>query len=377
MNIRVFYKLLILIGLLISCTNHQTNLATIISEDAIEENSIEKLFNIEKTKLMFLEQDSNVVLGKIEKMVSYNGDYFVLSRCGNNLLNLYRYNSDGKFINKVGTIGGASNEYVLLSTFFIQDNKVYVIDSCRNKMLVYSIDGTYIQSIKGKDDDFSFVLDAVAINNENVLLYNGLNTEPCVLFSIYNIPKMKITNEILTDISASSWGYYSNKRLAKNSTGAFFFLPFDKGIYTLDDDYSQKKIFQVNYLGDIPNFSSTQYDEIEQIIHNSDVSLFYSLFALDNKILINFIDGSIIWDISNHCGNFIPHKSDFTDNIFPFEGLYVKCTTENGFIAVIDEDSFKVMMRGHNPCDLFDNNEKEIQCHLYDGSPVIVRYYLN
>lgn len=108
----------IIIGLLMSCTNHQNDLVTTISEDVLEKSSIEKLFHVEKTKLMFLEQDSDVVVGEIEKMISCNDDLFVLSTNGSSLSNLYRYSIDGQFINKIGTFGGASNEYLFISTFF-------------------------------------------------------------------------------------------------------------------------------------------------------------------------------------------------------------------------------------------------------------------
>ena len=193
---------------------------------------------------------------------------------------------------------------------------------------------------------------------------------------MYNIPKKKVINEIHTDISADSWGYYSNKRLARNSNGAFFFLPFDKGIYTINADMTEEKAVQVDYLGEVPAYSSAQYDEIEKIVYDADVSLFWSIFANEQKFLINFMPGSIIWDISQQQGRYIPESLDCTNNIFPFVGTSVKCATEDGFITVFDDDSFKAIIREHNPSDLFNNSEGEIQRNLYDGSPVIVRFYL-
>lgn len=371
-----FICCIIIVGLLLSCTNHHNDIAITMSEDVIGKSSTEEIFNIKKTKLVFLEQDSNVLVGEINKMISCKDDLFVLSRSGNDIYNLFRYTLDGQFINKIGSMGGSGKEYIQISTFFIQGDKVYIIDSYRNKMLVYSFDGTFIQSVKGADGDFAHVLDAVSIDDENVLLYNGLNTDPCALFTMYNIPKKKVINEIHTDISADCWGYYSNKRLTRNSNGAFFFLPFDKGIYTINADMTEEKAMQVDYLGEVPAYSSAQYDEIEKIVYDADVSLFWSIFANEQKFLINFMPGSIIWDISQQQGRYIPESLDCTKNIFPFVGTSVKCATEDGFIMVFDDDSFKSIIREHNPSDLFNNSEGEIQRNLYDGSPVIVRFYL-
>ena len=359
-----------------SCTNHQNDLVTTISEDVLEKSSIEKLFHVEKTKLMFLEEDSDVVVGQINKMISCNDDLFVLSTNGSSLSNLYRYSIDGQFINKIGTFGGASNEYLFISTFFVQDDKVYIVDTRRNKLLVYSFDGTFIQAIKATDDEFLDALDATAIDHENVLVFHGIHTEPGTLFSIFNIPKKKVVNKIATDISAPFWRHYSSTRWAQNSSGTFFFLPFDKGIYTMNDKFTKEKTMQVDYLGKIPNFSSTQYDEIEQLIYDSDVSLFFSIYANEQILLISFLSGSIIWDISKQHANFIPNSSDCTNNVFPFEGTYIKCATKDGFIAFIDEDSFKTILSEHKPSDLFNNSESEIENRLYDGSPILVRYYL-
>ena len=68
---------IIIVGLLLSCTNHQNDLAITISEDMIGKSSTEEIFNVKKTKLVFLEQDSNVLVGEINKMISCKDDIFV------------------------------------------------------------------------------------------------------------------------------------------------------------------------------------------------------------------------------------------------------------------------------------------------------------
>lgn len=73
-------------------------------------------------KVIFLETNESCLIGMITKIQVYDKYIFILD--SSVAKSLYVFDKDGRFIRKIGTIGGAPGDYVSIDDFAINhDNK--------------------------------------------------------------------------------------------------------------------------------------------------------------------------------------------------------------------------------------------------------------
>ena len=81
---------------------------------------------------------------------------------------IYHFNKTGKYINTIGTVGRAYNEYLELSDFTVSDNSVLVFDSQNRQALHYALDGTLQKKdMLQKEFEKAYLLD------DDYILYLG------------------------------------------------------------------------------------------------------------------------------------------------------------------------------------------------------------
>ncbi len=162
------------------------NVSTILI-DSIPENKIGLYSEIySNVHYIPLESGQNSIIGCIDKIqVSKNNDIVIFDRRARIVL---RFDSDGKFINKIGNIGHAENEYtepldVVYDEF--RDN-VVVYDNAKKRLLFYDMNGKYIHSILLNEYIGSFEV----LDNDHIVLYVGY----CVNSSNKETPNYIIIN---------------------------------------------------------------------------------------------------------------------------------------------------------------------------------------
>jgi len=107
-------------------------------------------------KTIILETNSDVLLDNINSIQVYGDKIFILDN--NKSMGLYLFDKNGKFIQRIGSVGQGPGEYVRLDDFTIdKKNKlIYVLDSYTHNILKYDLmTGKYISDIRLRDHSIS------------------------------------------------------------------------------------------------------------------------------------------------------------------------------------------------------------------------------
>jgi len=125
----------------------------------VEETRLSNIIKVEK--VIPLESGADCMVGDITKLVKENGMYFVESARNAILV----FDSAGRFLNDIGDVGGAENEYTSISDFDVCGESVYVLSPM--KIQEYSIAGKYVRTIPTQYAAAS----ALKVLNDKFILY--------------------------------------------------------------------------------------------------------------------------------------------------------------------------------------------------------------
>lgn len=92
-----------------------------------------------------IENDSTNLIGGIDKITIHNGDYYVLDR--HRTGNLWRIDSRGRFLNRIGRVGRGPGEYGEPTDFMVDSTGVTILDQYSRGLLFYDLDGTYRNTV--------------------------------------------------------------------------------------------------------------------------------------------------------------------------------------------------------------------------------------
>lgn len=283
-----------------------------------------------------LELTKGSIIGSAEKVVATDDSYYILSRKDGFFKELFRFDKSGHFQNKIGDAGHSKKEYNTISTFFVDDNKVYIVDGDSKKMLCYTPDGKYKSCHHEKGTELRFIHEAVSLGKGLVLMTKGINAWDNTAVQVAKLPNMRIQKIITTDYTYNGLYPYAWHEVAKTDSATYIILPYDKTIYRLNTpDLTLQKLLTVNYLGEIPPLTETDKDAVDNILDKKNIYTIHSIYATNNLLLINFVAGSIIYDISHDHAKFINNEIDIdTLTQYPFAGIQTLCTDGDNFVNV-------------------------------------------
>lgn len=109
-------------------------------DDSAVENPTELIKDMNIIPLVI---DSGEVIMSFPQKVEIIDNYVLV--LDNN--NLFEFDGDGNFLRQIGRNGHGHGEYLHLITFTTNNGNVNLIDPSKNSVLVYSIDGDFIEEI--------------------------------------------------------------------------------------------------------------------------------------------------------------------------------------------------------------------------------------
>lgn len=133
---------------LIACRNKGKGVQTVSDVKEITFNEAPNDYMLAKqfkrTRMVQLEYTDDCFIGEIKKVVSTEGMLFILTRNDE----IFCFNeTTGKFIKRIGNIGEGPGEYLKATSIFLNEKEktISVVDDVKSVILVYSIDGKYIE----------------------------------------------------------------------------------------------------------------------------------------------------------------------------------------------------------------------------------------
>ena len=156
---------------------------------------------IESVAFIPLEASEECVLGNVRKIQVYNDDVYVMADGKQRLCELYRFNSKGRLLNKVGNIGNSKSEYLRMASFFVLNKEVYVADADNRKVLVYGVDGAFHRSYDC-GESIMFLHNMTSLDDKTAAFSYNINfSENKALYDIVDLSTMKTLHTIDTDFT--------------------------------------------------------------------------------------------------------------------------------------------------------------------------------
>jgi len=94
-----------------------------------------------------LETSSECMIGGITRLIEANGNYFILDGMNNIVA---RFDSEGKFVTKIGVMGNGPGEYLKIVDFIVdkKNQLIKLYDIRSRKIIVYDFNGSFIKEFR-------------------------------------------------------------------------------------------------------------------------------------------------------------------------------------------------------------------------------------
>ncbi len=360
-------------------TDNEQSIIVISKNNVVEVNDTLAQDVVDSISIIPLEERPECLLGNIKKIQKENGEYFVMSEGSNGLSELYRFSHDGKFLNKIGRLGNARSEYIRMGTFFVYKEKVYIADLNKNRIVVYNVNGDFIDCNEN-NEKIKFLHDITVFDNGHALFSYNINfNEDNILFEVIDLETFKSLHTITTKYKVEGSFPFSLKEIGCNNGIVMLSLPFDNNIYEMDqNDYSLSKKYSLELWGDIPSIESNDFEEAQSTIEESGTNLLYGFFFSDDKILFNSIEGSVLWYINSNKGVYLKNGLNLGRMThLPFFPLSVSYSDKEGFYSVFSSEDYmeminKIKAKGNENGSL----PSKIEAIREKKNPIIVKYIL-
>lgn len=161
--------------LLFSCKGTEVGIGSVTGFDLPEKENGEGIEGV-KYKLVPLEQKEGYVLSSPRKLIMADSIVYILDS-----RQLVSYTVDGKFRCKIGQNGHGRNEYITLTTFYVDDDKnVVLLDSYKNSLIKFNKDGKFLDEKKLAPADLKYAQSLMPTEKGNQLfvynhIYNDFN----------------------------------------------------------------------------------------------------------------------------------------------------------------------------------------------------------
>ncbi len=96
------------------------------------------------------------------------------------------FSSDGKFLGTVGKRGNGPEEYVSISSFYVDtvEKTIHLIDPLKMAVNEYDLSGKFLKKTDHENRNLSFVKKAVPLSNNELFCYSASNWEDNSIYSI-------------------------------------------------------------------------------------------------------------------------------------------------------------------------------------------------
>lgn len=240
---------------------------------------------VERVSHIYLENTSEALIGNIDKIVYNNERFYILDR--SIAKKVLVFDSSGKFLFKIGELGGGPGEFIEVTSFTIDDKNdmLYVYDCTKLSISKFDKNGKFIETI---------VVDFYALNVE-------FHNDRFFFYTNYTESKKGPYNIIVTDMNGnvvsrqfpfkekSSMHGFSNTCFHQSDGELRLIQGFDNEIYGFDEDKAYSK-FRLLFNGkptSIANFPD--FDQLEDyLMEHSRVVDFYN--ESDDLIYFMYFD---------------------------------------------------------------------------------------
>ena len=194
-----------------------------------------------------LESSRSCFIGMIDQILFANDKIIVFDR--RKVKGIFVFDKNGKFLNRIGSLGRAANEYIDPGHIALVPGKdqVAVLDVANKKIKIYRFDGKYVGS-----EDLPLYILSVEYITENIKVGSIIGRQSM------SIPEHKgasllmfnkdwqITSSGFQDPYQSSMNFNSTNNLTKFADRVYYTPPYEDKIYRVYPD-SLQLLYQIDF----------------------------------------------------------------------------------------------------------------------------------
>lgn len=317
-----------------------------IEIDRLAKNDIKAInLDIENPEVVVLENREEYMIGEIKKVISYDESYYILTKEG-----LFKFSGKGKFISKIGNRGNGHGEYIALNNFCILEDFIYIFDCNREKVIVFDINGRHQRDI-ADIRSIKFMIDAMPMTSDKIILSNGLNFDNHILYSMW-IPSdpLKLEPILETSLSFNGSFSYSNHPMVSDGKNVLLITPFGNKILEYKSESNViVDSYEINGVGFEVN-NNNDFSEILTESIGKGSNLLISIFNTDKFLFANLTKGSIVWNKQKDRGCYLETGIYDSEELkFPFYPSMIKYS---------DNKSLIITMQASELLNIIENNDK-------------------
>ena len=354
--------------LLFSCKGTEVGIGSVTGFDLPEKENGDGIEGV-NYKLVPLEQKEGFALSFPKKMEMTDSIVYILDS-----RQLVSYTADGKFRCKIGQNGHGRNEYITLTTFYVDgDKNVVLFDSYKNSLIKFDKDGKFLDEKKLSPADLKYAQSIMPTEEGNRLfVYNHIYNDFNQLCRIVDTESGKETEISSTPLRTDNTMEFVGKNPCSIHNGTIRYIrPFDNNIYNYTDNSTlnvetKEKILSEKELGEIKNYGIMTYAEC---MANGTFMGFTDIFETDRLIFLacHNMAYTIIDKENMKCYKF-NYGFNTSGKGCPLYNIYAAC--ENKLIGLLsDEDLENIAKSGKGK--IAKDVKKFVKSDAYDHVLVI------
>jgi hypothetical protein len=322
---------------------------------------------VEDIQYIPLENKAECLFSEINKLIIENDRIYVLDMYGTK--SLFVFDITGKFLHKVGGVGGGPGEYTRYINFDVHENMVYVYDIAKSRVLIYDENGKYKEAIESSFGFFDFYI----LGQKKYLL--SLNNDD------NNNQKNKIV--ITNDFKKKEIAHFSfSKDFKDNKSNVRAFQPFHNNKIVYMHPISDT-LFILNDQGNVENgyffdFGDRKLPEILKNDYSEAMKQEYGnnyIYIHDTPIIIKqYIFAELFIDRRLYLAVFDIQKNELTYELMTPENFNIKninfplyAMNDSILVSYIDYSMYEVV----KDKDMVDSNTAT---HLSNDGVVLCLY---
>jgi hypothetical protein len=152
---------------------------------AVENPKLDDTSYFDKVEFIILETTDESILGEISQIEVFENHIYILDRKGKSLK---KFDLAGKYLHDIGRVGLGTEEYIAVSSFYINPNlkTINIYDPMKRSILQYDFSGKYIKTTKSSNFDLTFAAKLSFIDDNEIFCFSNSNWMANCEFAILN-----------------------------------------------------------------------------------------------------------------------------------------------------------------------------------------------
>lgn len=366
--------LLICSVIIVSCNPAKETSSKTVRNLNLSEEPLQETPTYKSVEIIKLETSPSSLIGNIKRLEMNDSLLFILE-----FEKLHVFTREGKFVSQIGEKGEGPDEYIVLSSFYIDNTKqqVTIIDNYKNTLINYDFNGKYLSTISVPAKSFESSNYTLLTEDNKLLNYNMMDMRDTKAYSLFDMDKQKVERYFsYQPITVGNYMYpFSWHPMARSGKDIDIIMPLCDTIFTYS---AESASFEPKYIVETPRKMAPKdkirkntpsyTEDLCELSEQGFFTGFTGIFETDAKVLLEYKDqgvvlGYFLFDKESQAGHYYLSTSSKEDTTLPFfhtiyayKNTFVGCARPGDLLELENlqdkeiRESIKSLKEDDNPC---------------------------